>query len=250
MIKFFRNIRNTLITERKMGKYLQYALGEIILVMVGILLALQVSNWNGHRIQVKKESDYVAQINKEFQLNRVQFDIVADRHKRAFNSIKRIMNMMPIESNSIHLDSLSLYIRESLEYFTFNPQQSTINALTSTSSFETLSNVELRGLLQNWDEIVNDYNEEEYISRQQFYDTYFPYLKRHIFLIDLIDRKNVFERPNLDLSFIESMEFENEIAGRFVVLKDIVQPSSGESELERISQTIDKIIELSASGKQ
>lgn len=49
MIKFFRHIRKTLISENNMSKYLKYAIGEILLVMIGILLALQVNNWNEHR---------------------------------------------------------------------------------------------------------------------------------------------------------------------------------------------------------
>ena len=46
MLKFFRTIRRTLLSDNKTGKYLKYAIGEVILVMVGILLALQVNNWN------------------------------------------------------------------------------------------------------------------------------------------------------------------------------------------------------------
>ncbi|PKA99793.1 hypothetical protein B0O79_3514 [Flavobacteriaceae bacterium MAR_2009_75] len=46
MIKFFRHIRKRLLSENKFRKYLLYAIGEIVLVMIGILLALQVNNWN------------------------------------------------------------------------------------------------------------------------------------------------------------------------------------------------------------
>lgn len=46
MIKFFRHIRQKLISEGKTRKYFQYAIGEILLVMIGILLAIQVNNWN------------------------------------------------------------------------------------------------------------------------------------------------------------------------------------------------------------
>jgi hypothetical protein len=49
MIKFFRKIRQNLLLEGKTGKYLKYAIGEIVLVMIGILLALQVNNWNEER---------------------------------------------------------------------------------------------------------------------------------------------------------------------------------------------------------
>lgn len=46
MIKFFRKIRQKLLTENKFSKYLIYAIGEIILVVIGILIALQLNNWN------------------------------------------------------------------------------------------------------------------------------------------------------------------------------------------------------------
>lgn len=51
MIKFFRKIRQQLLTENKFSKYLLYAIGEIILVVIGILIALQINNWNEKRLQ-------------------------------------------------------------------------------------------------------------------------------------------------------------------------------------------------------
>ncbi|WP_228851759.1 DUF6090 family protein [Aegicerativicinus sediminis] len=49
MIKIFRNIRHKLISENKIGKYLTYAIGEIVLVVIGILIALQINDWNDNR---------------------------------------------------------------------------------------------------------------------------------------------------------------------------------------------------------
>ena len=62
MIKFFRRIRRTLLSENKFSKYLLYALGEIILVVIGILLALQINNWNEQRKETEIIEKYVQRL--------------------------------------------------------------------------------------------------------------------------------------------------------------------------------------------
>lgn len=69
MIKFFRQIRQKLLSENKLRKYLLYAVGEIVLVVIGILIALAVNNWN----QEKKEQRLVDDI-----LVRLKYDLVKD----------------------------------------------------------------------------------------------------------------------------------------------------------------------------
>ena len=59
MFKFFRRVRQALLSENKFSKYLLYAIGEIALVMIGILLALQVNNWNEERLKKNREQVYL-----------------------------------------------------------------------------------------------------------------------------------------------------------------------------------------------
>ncbi len=61
MLRFFRQIRQRLLTDNKFSKYLLYALGEILLVVIGILIALQVNNWNEKR---KEESEMVKNLTE------------------------------------------------------------------------------------------------------------------------------------------------------------------------------------------
>jgi len=62
MIKFFRKIRYNLMEKNKIGKYLKYAIGEIVLVVVGILIALGINNWNEDRKTIIKEKSYIRSI--------------------------------------------------------------------------------------------------------------------------------------------------------------------------------------------
>lgn len=69
MIKFFRNIRQNLLSKNKFSKYLTYAIGEIVLVVIGILIALSINNWNNDKKDKQAELKYLNQIRKSLQEN-------------------------------------------------------------------------------------------------------------------------------------------------------------------------------------
>ena len=77
-LKFFRKIRKNLLIENKTAKYFKYAIGEIALVMIGILLALQVNNWNHNRIDSKREVGYIKNIERDLKNQLKAIDIQID----------------------------------------------------------------------------------------------------------------------------------------------------------------------------
>ena len=105
MIKFFRKIRQQLLSENKFSKYLIYAIGEISLVMIGILLALQVNNWNESRKDSNQYKKY---------LNGLTLDINADidnlvRNERGNNNYKmRARNLKHIYQSELNFEDLEL----------------------------------------------------------------------------------------------------------------------------------------------
>ena len=72
MIKFFRHIRRSLINQNKMGKYFKYAIGEILLVVIGILIALQINTWNENRINQKKTTKYLKALVSDIVQDTIQ----------------------------------------------------------------------------------------------------------------------------------------------------------------------------------
>ena len=67
MIKFFRKIRQQMLNENKFSKYLLYAIGEIVLVVIGILIALQINNWNSKRIDSNRVLQYYERMHQELE---------------------------------------------------------------------------------------------------------------------------------------------------------------------------------------
>jgi hypothetical protein len=232
--------------ENKTSKYFKYAVGEILLVVIGILIALQINNWNSNRIQNKKEAKFIKQIHEEFSLNKKQLEQVSYHHYQGYKYGKKIVSLLPIDINTVNLDSLSYYLEETFYTWTFNPRQSSINALTSTASFDIISNVELRTILQSWNELVLDYKEEEVKTASFKITSYIPYLREKLALLNYKSSKNMFNHSKVDLSFLNDLKFENLISGVVVNSEDIVNPQTG-NELEDVKNAIYKIIELTSS---
>ncbi len=76
MIKFFRKIRQKTLTENKFSNYLLYAVGEIVLVVIGILLALQINNWNENRKLKLKEVSSIKNLVEEIEFNNNVLQVV------------------------------------------------------------------------------------------------------------------------------------------------------------------------------
>lgn len=75
MIKFFRKIRKNLLTENKMSKYFFYAIGEIVLVVIGILIALQINNWNADQKTATEEISILNNLLESLYYAKEQSDI-------------------------------------------------------------------------------------------------------------------------------------------------------------------------------
>lgn len=239
MIKIFRNIRQKLISEGKLTNYLKYAIGEIVLVMIGILLALQVSEWNTNRKRQQQEVQILRDIHMEFLENKEQLQLVKHNHMHAYESTKKLLNLLPLDVVKIEIDSIVTLLDNTYTNWTFNPHQSTVNTLINTSSFDLISNPELRKLLQNWTDLYLDYTEEEIVARNHVRNFYVPYMSKYYETKYVQNKRHV---KDLNWDFLQSIEFHNAVGFRNYNLKDILE--SQPNELEILSETIDKIIEL------
>ena len=118
MIKFFRKIRQNLLSEGKTGKYLKYAIGEIVLVVIGILIALQINNWNNQRLASNQMNAFLHGIIKDLKSDVSNFE----RRIKFFTSLEQEKeNILKLHSfESINTDSLFLAVRPRLSNYVLN----------------------------------------------------------------------------------------------------------------------------------
>lgn len=157
MIKFFRRIRQKLINEGNLKKYLIYAIGEILLVVLGILIALQINNSNEVRKERKEEQKILIQLKEEYQGNLEQLDEKIDIRNLLIRNSSKILTLIDNESK-VKIDSIAELLGSLGLVPTFDPIS---NDIVSSGKLRLIQNEELRKSLSSWDSDVIQLNEEE-----------------------------------------------------------------------------------------
>lgn len=145
MIKLFRNLRKSFISEGNTQKYLKYAIGEILLVVVGILIALQVSNWNTKKKLEKKELEFLEHIYGD--LENVLSDMSGDLYSLQLGERSHYRILDYISKNAQYQDSMcfDFYWLAKDEYI--YPFRSTYDAIKE-EGFAIIKNDTLRQGIQ------------------------------------------------------------------------------------------------------
>jgi len=107
MINFFRRIRKKLADDNKPLKYARYAIGEILLLVIGILIALQINNWNEQRKSVNKEKGYVRSIYEDLQQDLKRIDLSSSMLTTQYNYGVEVLKAIEQKENKT-MDSISI----------------------------------------------------------------------------------------------------------------------------------------------
>ena len=165
MIKFFRKIRQKMLTENKFSKYLLYAIGEIVLVVIGILIALQLNNLN--EIDKVKDTEilYLNALHDEFSNNLIEVERVMKLNAKGLayaNALLDKMGTSDLDLTEKVFDSL-MY-RTILAEIQYRPSPGTLIELVNSGKLSIISNRELRLKLASWDGILTSvlFQEEEH----------------------------------------------------------------------------------------
>ena len=193
MIKFFRKIRYNLMTQNKTAKYFKYAIGEIVLVVIGILIALQINNWNEERKKSLKENYYLNSIKSSIQLSQKELNrVIVDAElisSCADTLFTKIANNKTEQLEGKFLDSL---LFSAGDYSLISLNDGGIQEILNTGSLDLIKDNGIRLHLASWDDRLHKIRkyegETEKLARN--YQDY---------LIHFIDVKRIMSRTPVDL---------------------------------------------------
>lgn len=147
-------------SEKKATKYLTYALGEILLVVIGILIALSINNWNQRRLAKQEETKLLKSIKVDFERSKAtlqQLDVLRDEGLYAYDQLIAIGNSVDF-SNSVLIDSL---LAKTNFTPTYNGNTSSLSILVNSGKINLLRNDSLTALLLAWPSQLENLIERE-----------------------------------------------------------------------------------------
>ena len=167
MIKFFRHIRKSLIEKNQMGKYFKYAIGEILLVVIGILIALQINNWNEQRKTRQSEVSYLKSIKTDLEGDKQTIQYIINTTKVRIDAYEKLISQLKAFDTITDSRPLFNLMRDHVGFVDLKVQDHTIETLKNSGNIEIIRSKPIRRAIQ----IYYDTVEVIYVQ-QNFMNTY------------------------------------------------------------------------------
>lgn len=160
MITFFRKIRQGLLHDRKIRKYLLYAIGEIVLVVIGILIALQINNWNNRQTEKKEEKKTYLHIRQQILDDREVLLEVRDFNTYFTKTFQRAQAIVAAKDRD-KIDSLALMAIGLSQFSDFHRSGNIYETLVNSGDLKLLKNREITSAIQKLETTYNFINKLE-----------------------------------------------------------------------------------------
>lgn len=253
MLKLFRKVRKQLIAEKKISNYLLYALGEIVLVVIGILIALAINNANEQSIKRQKEQVYLKGLKEEFETSKYKLEELIKFNKNSYNAATEIVKIMDQNESPSEEKLSELFVTAFAYDIFFNPNNSLLTEMVNSGSLKDITNNALRIKLTNWIATIDDISNQERMQDEQRNSTVNAFRDEGHSIRTILDHTGMSEKMGIpvgekamsNLSVLESTAFQNNI------LMFIITSQSTETEhynplmfqLESILKVIDQELE-------
>jgi len=201
MITLFRRFRQKLIGSGSVAKYLLYAVGEILLVVIGILIALQVNNWNEERLRQADEREVLLNVKTDFQSAKAELEYLNGLREDMVRVVNEMVKDEPYPDerfSEVELDSMFAILGYAP---TYNNQSGSLNVLLNSRRINLVTDDSLRAMLLDWPGLVADMVEGEVDQKEFQTGFYAPKMMEYLSFNDIVS--------NLAIDSFGGEPFEN-----------------------------------------
>ena len=206
MLRFFRQIRQRLLTDNKFSKYLLYAVGEILLVVIGILIALQVDDWAERKELKAAEIQTYSVLLTSLRKDSVELVQIIDVQTKSLNAQNTILissaNELLDKNSSQEISELIFDVYNGV--YSFFPKYGTYNSLVSNKGIDLISSEKIKSdLIDLYDYWCPRYENVDDVSDKKFHNVLLPFLQREI---------GFFVTSDFKITVIDPVRFEEAFA--------------------------------------
>ena len=236
MIKFFRHIRQNLLMENKTGKpaakpsagkpagrYFKYAIGEIILVVIGILIALQINNWNELKKQRNEAHTFIKRLSEEVEQNIEITNREILLEQQQVEKTKSLLEMFLWPQDKISSRAIDSLIFAIMSSNSIDIKTGTLEEGLNTGKVSLLTNSELKQKLYSLPAVFEEIKRLETLESQDINDNMVPYMYDHMNFKNMDNAFSEFSKTLGPSKFktvenrrlLTSLKFENLVDNRY-----------------------------------
>lgn len=173
MITFLRKIRKNLMNEKSFSSYLLYAMGEVALVVIGIMIALQLDNWNENNKVQESIDKHLITLRQNLNEDQAQLkdlhEVMVLNSNHADSLLNQLKTLIPVTNKTMH------YLTKLILEYEFRPNKNAIETISQSNELPYLSS-ELQTAILDYYSLISSANEREKISNINIQSKYEPYI--------------------------------------------------------------------------
>ena len=199
-------------------KYSRYAIGEIVLVVIGILIALQINSWNEDRLARIEEKRILSNLHQEFETNKAILDSCIATNKSVLSNMRQVMELIVSHQSTFIEDqktnNLDKLLFHSFEHENYFPSEHSLTELIQSGKMQYLKNNDLKTLLYQWSSTMNRSQEDFNNVGEKVENDILPYLTKKYPLKDMdsygpLSWKEESRLSSDKTAILKDLEFEN-----------------------------------------
>ena len=243
MLRFFSKIRLKLAAENRPVKYMRYAIGEILLVVIGILIALQVNNWNQERKDLKEGKLIRQNIHEEFIKNQELLKVSRKSNEEALSSGKLLISLVGADKFELAKHNLDSLFNSSMMADSYLPTSNSLQDIMQSGRMNLLNNAELKNTILSWNAALDLFKEYKEVQTNWQNNQFMPYTLSVISYkqMDIYNQKSWSGKSKLATDYyplFQDLKFENIVDNNLWLLEYLL------NQLDDIEKYQERIIEL------
>lgn len=221
MIKFLRHIRQDMIDKNRIAKYLLYAVGEIVLVVIGILLALQINTWNHNRIENERAQEYIEKLKTQLNHNIQTTDQTIEKVESWYNTTMSLLSIIGTNSNENIDDKIDSLVLANTHDYQLNLDMNTVIEGRENGDMALISSDSIRQYIYSITTLNERIKEREYIANEDLNTLFTPYLNNNYNYRNLVNKRYASQNIGISKTYqgnnykmLTQQQFENYISSR------------------------------------